>query len=119
MNSLAVVSLSIVAVVATGCSSPLHLAMSDNAIQSASNYNLCRGVFSMYSSRAMEAEAERRGVDCSVYAGAIAADRARKAQIVQSYNESIQRPQPAPVVPQGPKVTRCEQLGYAVNCTTY
>lgn len=68
----------------------------------------------------METEAERRGVDCSTYAGAIAADRARKTQIVQSYNESIQRNQPAPVVvPQGPKVTRCEQLGYAVNCTTY
>lgn len=105
----------------SGCAgSPARLAFADEAeLRRSSNYDVCRAAYSMYSNQKMDAEVQRRGVDCAPYVAAARAAKRAQMEAGLSMMQNQPAPAPATVQPQGPRMTQCSQLGYAVTCTTY
>lgn len=103
----------------SACSHPALLGRLGDDLNTASPYSLCRAQMSPFSTQAIEQTIERRGIDCSKYASAIAASRATGVALGTSIMQNSQRPvTPIPAY-QPPVRTTCERLGYQTQCTTY
>jgi len=98
----------------SGCSHPLLLGRIGDDMDRASPYALCRAHSSIAGSQAAIDAVERRGIDCSKYEAAIAAQRhagvAAGAAIMQSTKSTYRPP--------AQQTTSCYQAGVTVQCTT-
>jgi len=77
----------ILAAALVGCASPEYVARQ-------SNWDVCRLSMGGPHSRAAEAEAASRGLDCRPYYGAIQGQLQRESEAVQQYQRAL-NPQPA------------------------
>lgn len=101
----------------SACAHPLLLGRMGENLDRASPYALCRAQSSIVGSEAANDAIARRGIDCSQYAAAIAANRAAGVALGNSIMQNAPKPVIAP--PAQPQRTTCNKLGYTVECTTY
>lgn len=112
------------AVLLSACAgSPARLGFADaNELAQQSNYNLCRASASMYANRMMDAEIERRRIDCAPYIAAAAADKRARIGAAMAFSAANQQQQQQafqPLPDLFPKRKHCTTLGYGVQCTEY
>ena len=100
-----------------GCSHPALLGRIGDDLDRASPYALCRAQTSIVGSPSVNDAIARRGIDCSQYAAAIAANRAAGVALGNSIMQNAPKPVIAP--PVQPQRTTCNKLGYTAECTTY
>ena len=97
----------------TACAgSPMRLGSESPAeLAAESNYNLCRAAGTRQSTRAIDAEIQRRSVNCGTYEAAIARQDAAARAAAASLAKIGQRTPST--------TTNCNAYGNSINCTTY